>query len=193
MKFILLITLLFSGFLSFAQSAAFHYKTSSQQYFRIRPGTDKFYHPINLRTQDIVTNTLFTIDENKVTFKIPEDGFYEITAMYHFNANTSNVRYNRGGVNFGIVQTIDKGGIYVAATRMSFDKSTQDKFIDIYVQPTIVYLQKDVEIYPAISSGLMANPLLGCEIGCEKKNKNCTSFEFKIKRISNEKSFQRYY
>lgn len=178
--------------LSFSQES-FSYKTNKQQTFNIRPGAEKVFHYIKMDKQHIVNNTLFVIDENTQKLIIPENGFYEIEASFHFNPSTSVIKFNRGGVNFGVVQIAEGVEQYVAATRKSFDQDNQDKFSRIEVYPTIVYLQKDAVIAPAISSGLLANVLLGCEIGCTRKNKNCVSFSMNIKLISDEDGFQRYY
>lgn len=176
-----------------AQKQSFVYKTNNQQFFRIRPGTEKTFHYLNMQKQDIVQNSLFAIDEHSKKLIIPQDGFYEISASFHFNPSTSNIKNNRGGLNFGIVQITKDTEVYVAATRKSFTKENQDRFSRIVVQPTIMYLYKDAVVAPAISSGLLGNVLLGCEIGCDKKHKKCTSFEWTIKLISNEKSYQKYY
>ncbi|HUH25128.1 MAG TPA: hypothetical protein VLY87_00745 [Flavobacterium sp.] len=161
--------------------------------FKIHRGTDKIFHYLKIDRAQIVTNTLFEIEETTKKLTIPQDGFYEIKATFHFNPNTSLIKNNRGGVNFGIVQISEENEQYVAATRKSFDKDNQMEFSTITVYPTIVYLQKDVVVAPAVSSGLIGNVLLGCEIGCEKKNKNCTSFEWEIKLISSEKAYQKYF
>jgi|GEM_PF-1233015 len=176
----------------FAQSPEFHYKTRNSQTFRIRPGTEKTFHYVSMDKKDIVENTLFSIDNETKKLVIPENGFYEISGSFRFNPSTSNIRYNRGGLNFGIVGINAGVEQYVAATRKSFDKDDQDDFSIIVVYPTIVYLQKDVVVAPAISAGLIGNVLLGCELGCGKQ-KSCTSFEWKIKRISNEEGHQKYY
>ncbi len=178
--------------LAFSQET-FTYKTSKQQTFNIRPGTDKTFHYLKMDKQEIVSNTLFVINEDTKKLTIPENGYYEISASFNFNPSTSVIKFNRGGVNFGIVQISENNEIYVAATRKSFDQDNQDLFSRIDVHPTIVYLQKDVVIAPAISSGLIGNVLLGCVLGCERKNKNCISFSMNIKLISSEDGFQRYY
>lgn len=192
MKFILLLFFLIP-FKSLAQQPLFQYKTSDQQFFKIHRGTDKTFHYIKIDRGQIVSNTLFEIEETTTKLAIPQDGFYEIKATFHFNPNTSLIKNNRGGINFGIVQISEGNEQYIAATRKSFDESNQMIFSTITVYPTIVYLQKDVVVAPAISSGLIGNVLLGCEIGCEKKNKNCTTFEWEIKLISSEKAYQKYY
>lgn len=177
----------------FAQTPRFHYKTNNSQIFRIRPGTHKIFHYVQMRKEDIVENSLFVIDEETRKIRIPNDGFYEITASFYFNPSTSHIKFNRGGINFGIVRIAEEGEQYIAATRKSFNKDNQDKFSKITVYPTIVYLQKDAVLAPAISSGLIGNVLLGCELGCNKKNEKCVSFEWNIQLISNEKGYQKYY
>lgn len=184
--------LMFFPILSFSQES-FNYKSSKQQFFNLRPGTDKTFHYIRMDKQEIVSNSLFVIDETTQKLVVPESGYYEITASFNFNPNTSVIKYNRGGVNFGIVQIADGVEQYVAATRKSFDQDNQDQFSRIEVYPTIVYLQKDAVIAPAIGAGLIGNPLLSCEIGCKRKDKNCTSFSMNIKLISDQDGFQRYY
>lgn len=178
--------------IGFSQES-FSYKTNKQQFFNLRPGTDKTFHYLKMDKQDIVSNTLFVIDETTQKLTIPENGYYEITASFHFNPSTSVIKFNRGGVNFGIVQIFDGVEEYVAATRKSFDQDNQDQFSRIEVYPTIVYLPKDAVIAPAISAGLLGNVLLSCEIGCNRRNKNCTSFSMSIKLISDQDGFQRYY
>lgn len=190
MRFFLFLMLL--PFLGFSQQT-FTYKTSKQQYFNIRPGTDKIFHYLKMDKQDIVFNSLFVIDESTRKLTIPENGYYEVSASFHFNPNTSVIKFNRSGVNFGIVQIAEGVEQYIAATRKSFDQDNQDLFTRIEVYPTIVYLQKDAVVAPAISAGLLGNVLLGCEIGCNRKNKKCTSFSMNIKLISDEEGFQRYY
>lgn len=184
--------LIFFPILGFSQES-FSYKTHKQQVFNIRPGADKVFHYIKMDKQDIVSNSLFVIDENTQKLVIPENGFYEITASFHFNPSTSVIKFNRGGVNFGVVQIAEGVEQYVAATRKSFDQDNQDLFSRIEVYPTIVYLTKDAVIAPAISSGLLGNPLLSSVLGCPRKDKNCVSFSMNIKLISDEDSFQRYY
>lgn len=193
MKKFLVFCMLFFVANLFAQQPLLHYKTNAHQIFRLRPGTEKTFHYVKMDKADMVQNTLFMVNDTTKKLMIPQDGFYEISAMFHFNPNTSNIKYNRGGINFGIVQVSEGNEQYIAATRKSFDKENQSEYSTIIVQPTIVYLQKDVVVAPAISAGLLANVLLAAEIGCEKKNKNCTSFEWTIKRISNEKAFQKYF
>jgi|SRR5690554_38721 len=191
MKYFAFLIFLFCN-ISIAQPQ-FYYRTSDHQSFRIRPGTHHTFHYIQLDRGQIATNTLFEIDNATKKLIIPQNGFYEITATFHFNPHTSTIKNNRGGVNFGIVQISEDLEQYVAATRKSFNEDNQDGFSTIKVYPTIVYLQEGVAVAPAINSGLMGNVLLGCEIGCEKKNKNCTSFEWYIKRISDEDAYQKYY
>lgn len=176
----------------FAQQSIFHYRTNNSQTFRIRPGTDKTFHYVNMDRKDIVENSLFDIDDTAKKFIIPQNGFYEISALFRFNPSTSNIRYNRGGLNFGIVVISEGVEQYVAATRKSFSKDNQDRFSVVRVYPTIVYLQKDMVVAPAVSAGLIGNVLLGCELGCGRQ-KSCISFEWKIKQISNEEGHQKYY
>jgi len=178
--------------IGFAQES-FVFNTNKNQTFNIRPGTDKFFHYIKMDKKDIVSNSLFVIDEQTQKLVIPENGYYEISASFYFNPSTSVIKYNRAGVNFGIVQINQNVETYVAATRMSFDQDNQDMFSKIEIHPTIVYLEKDSAIAPAISSGLLGNVLLGCQLGCPKKEKNCTSFSMNIKLISDQDGFQRYY
>lgn len=191
MKHLLLLLIIFCNF-GYSQPQ-FYYKTSDHQSFRIRPGTEKTFHYINLDRAQIVTNSMFVIDNSTKKLIIPENGFYEITATFNFNPHTSTIKNNRGGVNFGIVQISENLEQFIAATRKSFNGDNQDGFSIIKVYPTIVYLQAGVAVAPAINSGLMGNALLGCEIGCEKRNKNCTSFEWYIKLISKEDAYQKYY
>ena len=190
MRFLLF--LIFFPLTIFSQET-FHYKSNKQQFFNLRPGSDKTFHYIQMDKQDITHNTLFVIDETTQKLAIPENGYYEISATFHFNPSTSVIKMNRGGVNFGIVQIAEGVVEYVAATRKSFDQDNQDEFSHIEVHPTIVYLQKDAVVAGAISAGLLANPLLSCELGCPKKKKNCVSFAMTIKLISDQDGFQRYY
>ena len=190
MRFLLF--LVFFPLTIFSQET-FLYKSNKQQFFNLRPGTDKMFHYIQMDKKDIKQNTLFVIDETTEKLVIPENGYYEISATFHFNPNTSMIKFNRGGVNFGVVQIFNGVEEYVAATRKSFDQDNQDTFSRINVHPTIVYLQKDTVVAGAISAGLLANPLLSCELGCPKKEKNCTSFAMTIKLISDQDGFQRYY
>lgn len=176
-----------------AQKKDFVYEAHAYQIFRIRPGTEKIFHYIKMDKEHIKKNSLFKIDSETQKLIIPINGFYEISASFNFNPNTSKIKNNRGGLNFGIVQISENQEVYIASTRKSFQKEDQDCFSRITLNPTIVYLQKDMIVAPAISSGLIANVLLGSEIGCDKKDKNCTSFEFKIKLISNENGGQKYF
>lgn len=180
------------GAFCFAQQPGFHYKTRNSQTFRIRPGTDKTFHYVHMEKKDIVENSLFSIDDATKKLVIPKSGYYELSAMFRFNPSTSNIRYNRGGLNFGIVGINEGIEQYVAATRKSFNKDNQDAFSVVVVYPTIVYLPKDTAVAPAISAGLIGNVLLGCELGCGKQ-KSCVSFEWKIKQISDEEGYQKYY
>lgn len=191
MKYFIVLLLNLSTF-CFAQQPGFHYSTANPQTFRIRPGTDKTFHYVNMDRKDIVENSLFNIDDKAKKLIIPQNGFYEISALFRFNPSTSNIKYNRGGLNFGIVAINAGVEQYVAATRKSFNKDNQDEFSIVKVYPTIVYLQKDIVLAPAISAGLIGNVLLGCELGCGKR-KPCVSFEWKIKQISNEEGHQKYY
>src|SRR5690554_5506422 len=151
---------------------SFSYTSNKQQTFNLRVG-QKAFHYVKMDKADIVNNSLFPIDNTTDRLVIPENGFYEITASFHFNPSTSVIKYNRGGVNFGVVQISDNNEQYIAATRKSFDQDNQDLFSRITVYPTIVYLQEGVVIAPAISSGLIGNVLLSCILGCERKNKDC--------------------
>lgn len=177
----------------FAQKSEFLYQANAYQTFRIRPGTEKIFHYIKMNKADIKRNTLFKIDEDSKKLVIPKNGYYEISAFFNFNPSTSNIKNNRGGLNFGMVQVTENQEIYIASVRKSFNKENQDIYSHINLLPTIVYLQKDMVIAPAISSGLIGNVLLGCELGCDKKDKGCTSFQFKIKLISNESGSQKYF
>ncbi|WCM40940.1 hypothetical protein MG290_08170 [Flavobacterium sp. CBA20B-1] len=190
MRFLLF--LVFFPLTIFSQET-FSYKSNKQQFFNLRPGTDKTFHYIQMDKADITLNTLFLIDANTEKLIIPEDGYYELSASFYFNPSTSVIKFNRAGVNFGIVQIFDGVEEYVAATRKSFDQDNQDEFSRIEVHPTIVYLSKDAVVAGAISAGLLGNPLLSCELGCNRKNKNCTSFAMTIKLISDQDGFQRYY
>jgi len=192
MKNIVFLFFIVFSFTGFAQQS-FQYKTNQQQTFNLRVGMHKTFHYVKMDKQDIVKNDLFEIDEKTQKLVIPENGFYEISASFNFNPSTSVIKFNRGGVNFGIVQISDNNEQYVAATRKSFDKDNQDMFSRIEVYPTIVYLQKGVVIAPAVNSGLIGNVLLGCVLGCEKKNKNCTSFSMNITLISEEDAYQKYF
>ena len=176
-----------------AQSKSFVYKSHKKQSFNIHPSTEKLFHYIKMQKQDVFLNTLFSSDDKIDKLTIPEDGFYELTATFNFNPQTSLIKHNRGGLNFGIVQISEGNEQYVAATRKSFDKDTEDVFSEINLYPTIVYLQKGVLVAPALTSGLLARVLVNSELGCDKKDKNCVTFQWSIKLISNEKSFQKYY
>ncbi|WKW46232.1 hypothetical protein P3875_10700 [Myroides sp. JBRI-B21084] len=171
----------------------FHYQGNATQFFNLRPGTDKTFHYIQMNKAHIIKNTLFAIDEKTEKLLIPESGYYEISASFQFNPSTSVIKYSRAGVNFGIVQIASGIEQYVAATRKSYDQENQDDFSIIKVHPTIVYLEKDAVVAGAISAGLLSNPLLSCELGCPKKKKECVSFSFTIKLISDGEGFQRYY
>ena len=179
------------SFIGWAQPS-FSYKTNQQQTFNLRVG-QKTFHYVKMDKKDIVHNTLFVIDDATDRLIIPEHGFYEITAFFHFNPSTSDIKYKRGAVNFGVVQISDNNEQYIAATRQSFDQDNQDLFSRITVYPTIVYLQQGVVIAPAISSGLIGNVLLSCVLGCDRKNKDCVSFSMNIKVISDEDAYQKYY
>lgn len=192
MKYLVFIFCMMNVFCQ-AQSKSFVYKTQKKQNFSIHPSTEKLFHYIKIYKQDVVLNTLFNDDEKNYKLIIPEDGFYEIAATFNFNPQTSLIKHNRGGLNFGVVQISEGTEQYIAATRKSFNKDTEDVFSEINLYPTIVYLQKGVLIAPAISSGLLARVLVNSELGCDKKNKNCTTFQWSIKLISDEKSHQKYY
>lgn len=191
MKYFIVLFFTISTF-CFAQQPTFHYRSKNAQTFRIRPGTDKTFHYVHMDKKDIVENSLFTIDDTAKKLIIPQNGFYEISALFRFNPSTSNIKYNRGGLNFGIVVISEGVEQYAAATRKSFNKENQDQFSIVRVYPTIVYLQKDMVVAPAISSGLIGNVLLGCELGCGRQ-KSCISFEWELKQISNEEGHQKYY
>lgn len=191
MKKIFFLFFVLCSFIGWAQPS-FSYKTNQQQTFNLRVG-QKTFHYVKMDKKDIVHNTLFVIDDATDRLIIPENGFYEITASFHFNPSTSVIKYNRGGVNFGVVQISDNNEQYIAATRQSFDQDNQDLFSRITVYPTIVYLQQGVVIAPAISSGLIGNVLLSCVLGCDRKNKDCVSFSMNIKLISDEDAYQKYY
>lgn len=191
MKKIIFLFFVLCSFIGWAQPS-FSYKTNQQQTFNLRVG-QKIFHYVKMDKKDIVHNTLFVIDDATDRLIIPENGFYEITASFHFNPSTSVIKYNRGGVNFGVVQISDNNEQYIAATRQSFDQDNQDLFSRITVYPTIVYLQQGVVIAPAISSGLIGNVLLSCVLGCDRKHKDCVSFSMNIKLISDEDAYQKYY
>src|SRR5690606_36979731 len=143
--------------------------------------------------KDVVHNALFVIEDVTDRLIIPENGFYEITASFHFNSSTSVMKYKMGAVTLGVVEISDNNEQYIAATRQSFDQDNQDLFSRITVYPTIVYLQQGVVIAPAIRSGLIGNVLLSCVLGCDRKNKDCVSFPMNIKLISDEDAYQKYY
>lgn len=178
---------------SFAQKSEFLYQANAYQTFRIRPGTEKIFHYIKMNKADIKINSLFAIDNESQKLVIPVSGYYEISASFNFNPSTSIIKNKRGGLNFGVVQIAENQEIYVASVRKSFNKENQDVFNRITLIPTIVYLQKDMNIAPAISSGLISTAFLGSELGCDKKDKNCTSFQLKVKLISNESGSQKYF
>jgi len=192
MKNIVFLFFIVLSFTAFGQQS-FYYKTNMQQIFNLRVGMHNVFHYVKMDKQDIVKNDLFVIDENTEKLVIPKNGFYEIAASFNFNPSTSVIKFNRGGINFGIVQISEDNEQYVAATRKSFDKDNQDMFSQIEVYPTIVYLQKGVVVAPAVNSGLIGNVLLGCVLGCKKKNKNCISFSMNIKLISEEDAYQKYF
>src|SRR5690554_7929540 len=139
MRPLLLLLIIFCNF-GYSQPQ-FYYKTSDHQSFRIRPGTEKTFHYINLDRAQIVTNSMFVIDNSTKKLIIPENGFYEITAIFNFNPHTSTIKNNRGGVNFGIVQISENLEQFIAATRKSFNGDNQDGFSVIKIYPTIIYLQ----------------------------------------------------
>lgn len=192
MRFFAFLFLLFQT-ICFAQQSLFHYKTSDKQTFNIQRGTKEIFHYLKIDRGQIEENTLFEIDNSTKKMVIPQDGFYEIKASFNFNPNTTLIKNNRGGVNFGIVQISEENEQFIAATRKSFDQENQTIFSKIKVYPTIVYLQKGVAVAPAVNSGLMGTILLGSEIGCDKKERNCVSFEWEIKLISSEKAYQKYF
>lgn len=191
-KYVILLVLMLNV-LCAAQTKQFVYKTKKTQSFNIHPSTEKLFHYIKMQKQNVVVNTLFSTEDKINKMTIPEDGYYEISATLNFNPQTSLIKHNRGGLNFGIVQISEGTEQYVAASRKSFDKDTEDVFSQINVLPTIVYLQKGVLVAPALTSGLLARVLVNSEMGCDKKNKNCTTFQWSIKLISNEKAYQKYY
>src|SRR5690606_6377757 len=102
MKNIVFLFFIVFSFTGFAQQL-FQYKTNQQQTFNLRVGMHKTFHYVKMDKQDIVKNDLFEIDEKTQKLVIPENGFYEISASFNFNPSTSVIKFNRGGVNFGIV------------------------------------------------------------------------------------------
>ena len=173
--------------------AFFHYESSKEQYFKFHPGANKKFLYVNLDRNDIIFNSLFEIDANTQKLIIPQNGYYEISGYFHFDLRTGNLKNSRAGMNFGFVQI--KNGVeeYIAGTRISYTENNQDVFMDIYIDPTIIYLEQGVVIAPAISTGLLDKPILNAFLGCKNNTKECTAFEWSLKRISNEESSQKYF
>lgn len=171
----------------------FHYESSHQQYFKFHSGANKKMLYVNMDRNDIVFNTLFEINESTKKLIIPQSGFYELSGFYRFNLNTGNINGTRAGINFGFVQI--KSGIeeYIAGTRISYTNKTQDQFLDVHIYPTIIYLDEGVVIAPVLSTGLLDKPIVNAEIGCPKSDKNCISFKWSLKKISDEASQQKYF
>lgn len=173
--------------------AYFHYESSNEQYFKFHPGANKKFMYVNIDRNDILFNSLFEIDNKTQKLIIPVSGFYEVSGYLHFDLRTGNLKNARAGMNFGFVQI--KNGIeeYIAGTRISYTEKNQDVFMDIYIDPTIIYLEQGVIVAPAISTGLLDKPILNAYLGCEKNTKDCTAFQWSLKRISNEESSQKYF
>lgn len=191
--FYFLITLFALNFLHAQDYAFFHYESSKGQYFKFHPGANKKFLYVKLDRNDIEFNSIFDINESTQKLIIPVSGYYEISGRYHFDLRTGNVKNSRAGINFGFVQI--KNGIeeYIAATRISYTEYNQDGFMNIYIDPTIVYLEQGVVIAPAISTGLLDKPIVNAYLGCKTNETNCTAFEWSLKRISNEASSQKYF
>lgn len=189
----LILALFICGFMHSQSYSYFLYESSANQYFRFHPGASKKMLYVNMDRNDIVFNSIFNIDERTSKLIIPSSGFYEISGYYHFNLNTGNVKNSRAGINFGFVQI--KSGIeeYIASKRVSYTENTQNLYSDIYIHPTIVYLEEGVVIAPAVSTGLLDKPIVNGHIGCEKNNKDCISLKWSLKKISNETNSQKYF
>lgn len=178
----------------FSQTDAyFHYVHDHEQRFRLRPGASKNHITVSLDKSKIVHNSLFILTNDSKQIIIPSSGFYEISGNFHFNLNTGNIKYNRAGINFGFIQIVSGKETFIASTRFSYKNENQEGFLNISVQPTIVYLEKDVIIAPVISSGFLDNVVLDAKLGCEKNTNNCKSFEWLIKKISDETFKQTYF
>lgn len=173
--------------------AFFHYESKLEQYFKFHPGASKKILYVNMDRNDIVFNSLFDLDEKTTQLIIPISGFYEISGYFHFDLRTGNVKNSRAGINFGFVQIQNGIEDYIAGTRISYTETNQDGFLDIYIDPTIVYLEKGVIIAPVMSTGLLDKPIVNAYLGCERTNKDCIAFQWSLKRISNEASSQKYF
>lgn len=193
LNFFVVISFLFVNQIFAQKENSFHYEHSLEQKFRFRPGTSKTFFTINLDKENIIDNSLFEINSETTKIIIPSAGFYEVSGKFHFNLNTGNINYSRAGINFGFIQIVDKKETYIAATRFSYKKENQEGFQNVFIQPTIVYLEKGVVLAPAISVGLLDKVILNAVLACEEEDKKCTTFEWTIKKISNEVFKQQYF
>lgn len=171
---------------TFVNAQSFVYETNEKQSFKLRTGHHSQFQYVQVNRADFKHNSLFAIDEDTRHFIIPYSGYYEVEAFFNFNPETASIKENRGGINFGLVHIRDGKEQYMAATRYTFDHTNQNIYNPINVLPTIVYLQQDDIIAPAVSSGYLNSHLFYAHFGCDKKEEDCLSFWFTIKLISIE-------
>jgi len=176
--------LLFFSLIVHAQSKAeFYYTHSKSQVFNFKPKNATFFNWINLNSKEVKTNSLFVIPTDFKRLIIPESGYYEISGSFNFNLNVDNLHYSRAGINFGFIQIQNNREAFVAATRFSFTNENQKTFQNIKIKPTVVYLERNTFLAPAISSGLLDKVLYNSFLGCEPKESDCISFEWKVIKI----------
>lgn len=171
---------------TFVNAQSFVYETNEKQSFKLRAGHYSQFQYVQVNRADFKHNSLFAIDESTRHFIIPYSGYYEVEAFFNFNPDTASIADNRGGINFGIVHIRDGKEQYMAATRYTFDKTSQNTYNPIKILPTIVYLNQGDIIAPAISSGYINTHLFYAHFACESEEEDCASFSFKIKLISLE-------
>lgn len=168
----------------------FYYETSMEAYFRLHPGAYKKILYIQMDRNDIVSNTLFPIDDTTKKLEIPSDGYYEIFGAISFNLNTGNIHFSRAGINFGFVKVFNQIEQYIASTRWSFTEENQNTPCVVHIPKTIVYLEKGAVIAPALSTGLLDKPIVNAHIA---PYNNEFSLQWGIKKISNEQGHQTFY
>lgn len=187
MHYLFLCLLFFVTNFTIAQEQKFFYYTHNlEQEFKLRSNSAMIYLPVHLDRNEIKYNTLFEIDSKTTQLKIPESGVYEISGFFNFNLNTGSVENSRSGINFGFIQNFNDIESFIASTRFSFNKETQSGFRKVEVYPTIIFLKKGTVLFPAITSGLLDKPIFGAKLGCDKSDKECITFEWKVVKIADE-------
>lgn len=158
------------------------YSTRDQK-FKILAGKNKVYHQIAIDQDMVVQNELTTWNAEKSSLIFNTTGYYEVSASFHFNPNSSILGYSRAGINFVICKNEKNILSIVASKRQTFYSENANEYNSIEIAPAIVHVKEGESLILCINAGLLERDMLSAKLGTSTKHQAPYSYQLKIEKL----------